>query len=416
MSLIDVDKWQEIFGMLKRHKRRTMLTAFGVFWGIFMLVMLLGAGKGMQNGVTSQFGGTVNRIYMWSGSTSMPYQGLPKDRRIQFNDSDLVAIEQQVRDVKVVLPSNSVSGLPVIRGENQGGYSIEGAYPQVNKILNIDVPNGRFINHLDIEQRRKNAVIGSDVQKILFDAGENPIGETIKIGGIPFLVVGVYHHNGSSGGRNRNEAIYIANTTLRYTFNQVHYIQNILILPKADVAASDVEAKVKELLSVRHQVHPEDPVAIRSFNLQEEFDKVNNLFTGIAVFSWVVAIGTILAGVIGVGNIMLIVVKERTKEIGVRKALGATPNSIIGMIIQEALVITGFAGYAGLVLGVLLLESVNSILQAQGGGGAFFNQPEIDFKIALIAVLILMIAGTLAALLPAYRAAKIDPVIALQTE
>lgn len=415
--MIDLDKWQEIYATAKRHKLRSTLTAFGVFWGIFMLVILLGAGRGLENGVTGQFGGNVNQIYFWTGTTSYPYKGLAKGRRIQFNDADVAAIRQNIPDVDLLLPLNSAGGLPVMYEDKSEGYPIRGAHQESNQIMAFEVTFGRFINQFDVAQRRKVAVIGSQVATVLFGPEVNPVGKAIEIKGIPFLVVGTARSTRTGGGnRNENENVFIPNSTLRHTFNQANYVQQMVLTPQNPDAAGDLEQRVKKLLAVRHKVHPEDTVAIRSFNVQEEYDKVQGLFTGIALFSWLVAIGTILAGVIGVGNIMLIIVKERTKEIGIRKALGATPFSIVMMVIQEALTMTGVAGYFGLVMGVLLLETINSGLQASGGGGQFFANPEIDFQVAVTAIIVLMIAGTLAALMPAYKAAMIDPVKALQSD
>ena len=378
---------------------------------------MLGAGKGLQNGVTGQFGGSVNEIYLWTGVTSLPYEGLPKGRQIVLRDRDVVAIRQQVSGIDLLLPINTIAGLPVTYADKNEGYRIRGAHPESSLVSSFDLTFGRFINQFDVDQRRKVAVIGSQVQTVLFGEGVDPIGKTIEIKGIPFLVVGVSFSTSVGGGnRNENENIYIPNSTLRYTYNQASYVQQLIYTPLNGGEASALEAEVKQLVATRHKVHPDDAVAIRSFNVQEEYDKIQALFTGIAVFSWLVAVGTILAGVIGVGNIMLIVIKERTKEIGIRKALGATPQSIVVMIVQEALVMTGVAGYFGLVVGVLLLETINSVLQSAGGGGEFFANPEIDFQIAVIAIVVLMAAGTLAALMPAYKAAQIDPVRALSDE
>ena len=418
--MIDLDKWQEIYFSLKQHKLRTSLTAFGVFWGIFMLVTLLGAGNGLKNGVLLNFGGQTNTIYLWSGSpTQIPYQGLQRGRRINFTDEDVVLIRQQIPEVDILTGNNDLAAWDgaqyVVRGEKHGAFPTKGAHAVTARLKSYNMQAGRFLNEADEAEKRKVAVIGTRVQETLFAEGENPIGKSVEIRGIYFVVVGVFV--GPTMGDNAQEEaekVLVPNATLRYTFNQLGWIGHLTLTPKAGFSAIDLEKKVKDLLLERHHIHPDDVGTIGSFNLQKEYEKVMGLFSGIRIFSWVVAAGTIIAGVVGVGNIMLIVVKERTKEIGVRKALGATSKSIVLMIVQEAVVITAVAGYSGLVVGVLLLETVNRVLGQQGVG--MFAKPEVDFSTALIAMLLLVVAGVLAAMLPAYKAAKVDPIVALQDE
>ncbi len=416
--MIDIDKWQEIYGTLKRHKLRTSLTAFGVFWGVFMLVALLGAGKGLENGVLAGFGGLQNAVFISPGSaTSLPYKGLSKGRTVKFNDDDLAAIRQNIDTVDLMIAGNELGPTFIERGTKNDSYSVSGEQPGLLQLRSQRIVEGRFINPLDMAERRKIAVIGTRVREVLFAADENPLGQQIQIKGIFFRVVGVFEATGSSGRDGRAaEHIYIPNSSLRYTFNQLDSIHQLLLTPIAGVRAEVIEQQVDKLLRERHRIHPDDPAPIATFNVQERFEEMQSLFTGMAAFSWLVAIGTILAGVIGVGNIMLIVVKERTKEIGIRKALGATPASIVSMIVQEALVITGVAGYFGLVFGVFMLEGIGAILEQVSDGGGFFENPEISFTTATIAIGFLVIAGALAAMMPASRAAKVDPILALQEE
>jgi putative ABC transport system permease protein len=413
--MIDLDKWQEICSTLMRHKLRTLLTAFGVFWGIFMLVALLGAGKGLENGVKRMFDRQENIVFFWASKTTMPYAGLSVGREIRMNDSDIAAILNTVDEVQAIAPLNFMGSVLTKRGVKNENLELMGVHPEMLQMQPFDVPAGRYINEIDIGERRKVVVIGERAREVLFGNDENPVGQYIQIYNVFFQVVGVLKlRRPNQGGRDR-ESIYIPNTTLRYLYNMGDRLHQLTILPRPGIPGSHVEQRVDELLRKRHSVHPEDPRAFPSFSMQEEYAKVQGLHSGIKIFSWLVAIGTILAGAIGVGNVMLIVVKERTREIGIRKALGARPSSIIAMIVQESLVITAVSGYMGLVVGVILLETINRILSGMGDN-RFFANPEISFGTAFIAILVLVLAGLLAALLPATRAAGIDPIVALQEE
>jgi putative ABC transport system permease protein len=420
--LMDVDKWREIFNTLRRHKLRTTLTAFGVFWGIFMLTVLLGAGRGLENGVRNGFPRVANIVFVWSqGVTQMPYQGLPTGRQIQLQADDLEAVRKNVASVGMVKGENYVGfwgGTPpytVYKSKN-GAFGVQGGFAGIEDIQTMRVVEGRSFDALDEQQRRKVALIGARVRDQLFRKDEPALRADLTINGISFEVIGVYRSLSPGNQQQEEERIYVPNDTLRFAFNQVGWVGNLVVVPKPGVAASVVEADVKRFLAKRKRVDPNDKGVFGSFNLQNEYEKVQGLFAGMKGFSWVVAIGTILAGAIGVGNIMLIVVKERTREIGIRKALGATPASIVSMIIQESLFITAVAGYSGLVAGALLLETVAKALDARGGIPGFFSQPEVDFSTAMTALGVLMLSGVLASLMPAARAAAVNPIVALQEE
>lgn len=419
--MIDIDKWQEIYLTLMQHKLRTALTAFGVFWGVFMLVVLLGAGKGLERGAIDGFGGRTNTVFLWiGGATQIPYAGLSAGRNLNLSSEDIEVIRNTVPELGLLSGINSYGGFRnsqfITRKNNSGAFSARGVEPELLQIAGYHIDRGRFINALDYSERRKVAVIGTEVLDILFEKGEDPIGENIRIGNINFQVIGVYRaFSSGSGARGEARRILLPNSTLRTTFNQLGHIGFIQMTPIEGVHASVLENKVRQLLFERFRIHPDDTGVIRGFNSQVEYDKVQSLFTGVRVFSWVVAIGTILAGVIGVGNIMLIVVKERTREIGVRKALGATSWNIISMIVQEALVLTLISGYLGLVVGVVLLEQITGLV-ASSSGDAMFGRPEIDFQTAFIAIVVLVVTGVLASLLPASKAAKVNPIVALQDE
>lgn len=419
--MFDLDNWQEIYATLKKHKLRSSLTAFGVIWGVFMLVVLLGVGNGLRNDALGNFGGNTNTVFVWSSSrTQLPYQGFDRNRWIPIRPADAEAIKARIPEADVVIGINEVGGWQspqyVVRGDNSDSFTSRGAHPEVLRMQSLKILHGRFFNALDNAELRKVAVIGSKVYETLFEPDENPIGESISIGGVDFQVVGVFHP-GTIGEQAMQDAelVMIPNETLRHTFNQLWYYGHIRLIPKPGYSSAVLEEKVMNLLRERHKVHPKDTGVFGSFNTEKVYQQVEGLFTGIAAFSWFVAMGTILAGVIGVGNIMLITVKERTREIGLRKALGATAGSIVSMIVQEAVIITAVAGYMGLVLGVLVLELVRSIA-LDVPGVRFLALVEIDFKTAITAIVVLVVAGFFASLLPASKAAKVNPIVALQDE
>jgi putative ABC transport system permease protein len=419
---IDVEKWQEIFDTLGRHKLRTSLTAFGVFWGIFMLTVLLGMGKGFESGVDDGFPRISNFIYIWGqGKTQIPYEGMPIGRDIGFTSEDIDAVRKNVGSVGVIKGQNSVgvwSGSPpytVYKNKN-GAFSVQGGFQDIEKIAAFKIVEGRSINELDETERRKVALIGKRVKEQLFAKDQSALGADITINGISFQVIGVTESLQQGNQQQEDEKIYLPNDTLRYAFNQIGRVGSFMIIPKPGIHAKVTEDDVKKYLAQRKKVSPDDKGVFGSFNLQDEYDKVQGLFTGIEVFSWVVAVGTIFAGAVGVGNIMLIVVKERTREIGLRKALGATPASIVAMIMQESLFLTAVAGYSGLVVAALLIEGIAKMMLANGGKAGFFGPPEIEFKTAVVALVVLVTAGVLASLMPAAKAAAVNPITALQDE
>ncbi len=419
--MLDYDKWQEIYFTLKKHKLRTALTAFGVMWGIFMLVLLLGVGNGLKNDALSNFGGSKNTVFVWgSAVTQIPYKGFAKGRWIRFTTADIKALKERIPELDLALDINEAGGWAaaqyITRKDKSDSFTTLGAHAEVAQMSGFKTVTGRFLNKLDSRDNRKVAVIGERVYESLFDPGENPIGESINMGHISFQVVGVFRPTVAGDNAIRDaQLVLIPNSTLRQAFNQMHYIGHLRLTPKPGTPSTLIEERALSLLRERHNVHPDDVGVFGSFNLEERYQQVQGLFTGISTFSWFVALGTILAGVIGVGNIMLIVVKERTREIGLRKALGATSRSIVAMVVQEAIVITAVAGYLGLVLGVLVLELIKS-LAADAENLRFLALAEIDINTAMTAVLILIAAGFFAALLPASKAAGVDPITALQDE
>lgn len=416
--MFDYDKWQEIIATIKKNKLRTILTAFGVFWGILMLVIMLGSGRGLQNGAMSDFAGTAtNSFYVWAQRTTKPYMGMQPGRQFHYNNDDALALKS-IPELAIVAPRNQLGGYrsvnSVMRGKKTGAFDIMGDYPQYNLIEPRKISNGRFINDLDIKDKRKVAVIGTRVRDILFEKGEDPISKYISINKVYFQVIGVFDPKGS-GEQNEEESktIQIPFTTFQHVFNYGNVVGFFAITSRNDIPASEAEERVIALLKARHKIAPEDQLAIGHWNLEKEFGKIQGLFTGISWLVWIVGIGTLLAGVIGVSNIMLIVVKERTKEIGIRRALGAPPLSIMSQIILESIFLTSFAGYFGLVAGVGLLEAVSSAL---GDSAGMFRHPEVDFEVAMKALFILVIAGALAGFIPAKRAVSVSTVEALRSE
>ncbi len=414
--MFDLDKWQEIYGTMRKHMLRTILTAFGVFWGIFMLVLLLGAGKGLENGVQSAFGNLAkNSMFIWGRKTSIPYKGIKAGKAVKFTNEDVVSLKKDIPELQIVAGGTGLWGdFAVSYKINNGAFQVGGDMPEMNEIRNLIIPKGRFVNQKDIDEKRKVAVLGPTVVSVLFGK-EEPIGKYIKIKGVYFLVVGVFYVE-SSEGRNEAEKIYIPLTTLQQVFNVPNRVSSFSLAPKDGFDAEEVEKKVKLHLANRHIISPDDRSAINSWNSGKEAKKFQGLFTGINIFVWFVSIGTIIAGIVGVSNIMLIIVKERTKEIGIRKALGATPGSIISLIIQESVVITAVSGYLGLVTGVGVLELIKYLMLKMEVKNPYFDNPEIDIQTAIIATGILVFTGAIAGLFPAMRAARINPIEALKDE
>ncbi|MCB1058411.1 MAG: ABC transporter permease [Acidobacteria bacterium] len=418
--MFDLDNWLEIYETLRRNKLRTLLTAFGVFWGIFMLVLMLGSGRGLENGVDAGFAnGATNSFFLWTRRTSMPYRGLPPGRNFDMQNGDLEAIHAKLPEARIVAPRNQLGGFGggnnVTRGAKSGGFSVMGDTPDILAVQAVKILDGRFLNQLDLEQRRKVAVIGTRVRDVLFEPGEEPVGQSIEVQGVYFKVVGVFDSFQSGQRADRDvQTIYIPFTTFQAAFNYGDRIGWLAVVSKPGIPASEVETRVRTLLSARHQVAPQDERAFGSFNLEEEYDKIQGLFTGIRLLVWIVGIGTLAAGVIGVGNILLITVKERTKELGLRRAVGATPFDLVAQLLLEATVLTSIAGYFGLVAGVALLELAD-VAVSKAQLTAFVN-PGVRFDSALQALGILVLSGLLAGLIPAQRAVTISPVEALRAE
>ncbi|HMT30369.1 MAG TPA: ABC transporter permease [Bacteroidia bacterium] len=420
--MFDLDRWQEIYSTLGKNKLRTFLTAFGVFWGIFMLIIMLGSGNGLKNGVQNGFKDfATNSFFTWTQRTSMPYKGFKSGRRFNYNNDDIKAIKDNVPEAEIVAPRNQLGNYGgnnnVNYGLKTGSFSIYGDYPEIFKIQSYTITDGRKMNQFDENEKRKITVIGSRVKEVLFGENESPLGKNIEINGVFFQVVGVFKSNQSSDrGEEDASTIFIPFSTFQNAFNYQNVVGWFSITSKPEIAASVVEEKVIALLKERHAIDPADVQAIGHFNLEEEFKKMSGLFTGIELLIWIVGSGTLFAGVIGVSNIMLIIIKERTNEIGIRRAIGAPPSDIMKQIMMESIVLTTVAGYVGLVLGVGLLELISSAMGTGGDSSSMFMNPEINLGVALKALGILIVSGALAGLIPASRALKIKPIEALRSE
>lgn len=421
--MFDLDRWHEIMSALKKNKLRTFFTAFGVFWGIFMLVIMLGSGTGLRNGVTSDFGDfATNSVFMWTRPTSIPYKGLPRARNYNFKNDDIDALKREIPEIEHLAPRTQGGGFRggnnVIRGSKSGAFSVMGDYPEWNLIDPVEINKGRFINNADLKEKRKIAVIGNKVYDVLFAPGEEAIGQYIQIQGIYFQVVGVFKpkNSGVNFGGDKEQSVFIPLTTFQRVYNWGDIIGWFAFTSKPGIAASEIEEKAAALLKRRHSVAPDDPQAIGSFNMEKQYNQMTGLFAGINGLIWIVGIGTLLAGVIGISNIMLVIVKERTKEIGIQRAIGAKPWNIISQIITESVFLTTFAGYVGLVIGVAVLEGVNYILSSANTDSNMFKNPNIDFNMAVTALVILVISGAVAGLIPARKAVSIKPIDALRYE
>lgn len=409
--MFDLDKWQEIFETISKNKLRTILTGFSVAWGIFMLIILLGSGYGLENGVRQEFAGdAVNYLSINGGVTSKAYKGMKPGRRIQFEneDHDILA---GLTNVDMSSDRSRLWQIATINYKSQYGtfdvFAISPEYRYVEDIIMID---GRFLNQKDQDETRKVAALGRLVYEELFK-GEPAVDQYVNVGGVPFKVVGVFNDPGSDRDLQR---IYIPTSAGQRVFGMGERVNSVqLMLGDASVEESyQTVEEVKSSMSEKFKFDPQDTRALFIYNSIENYQQFMDLFASIRLFIWFIGIGTIIAGIVGVSNIMMIVVKERTKEIGVRKALGATPWSIVSLILQESIMITAFAGYIGLVLGVGLLELIAGNFQ----GDSYFANPEVNINVALGATAILIVAGALAGFVPARKAASVKPVIALRDE
>tara|TARA_R110000868_G_scaffold45595_3_gene151175 strand:- start:6295 stop:7554 length:1260 start_codon:yes stop_codon:yes gene_type:complete len=415
------DRWKEIIEVLTSNMFRTILTAFGVFWGILILIILLAAGKGLENGIKTDFGDiATNTMFMWSQTTSKEYEGLPKGRRFNFKIDDVTALKENIPDLRFISPRNQLGGFRgtnnVVRGIKVGAFNVYGDYPEIIKQDPMTIISGRFINHSDINEKRKVAIIGDGVKTALFDKGEDVLGSYIKIQGVNFMVVGVYKKNNNDGdGEEGQKQIFVPFTSFSQAFNRGDDVGWMAITAKDGSSITSLKESIINLIKKNRKIHPEDSRAIGNFDLYEQYNRVESLFTAMRLIAYFVGILVLISGIIGVSNIMLIVVKERTKEIGIRRALGEDPWSIKLQILMESIFLTIISGMAGITFGALFIYGVNYLLDMVGPVDMFLN-PSVNLSVVLIALLILIVSGLLAGFIPAQSAIKVKPIDALRIE
>jgi putative ABC transport system permease protein len=415
--MFDYDKWQEIFGTIRKNKLRTFLTVVGIAWGIFMIISLVGLGNGFEKGVTKGFGNwATNSGFMWGQRTTISYGGFQPGRNVSFDNSDTEILLTRVKEIRYLAPRNQLGGWRggnnVTRKDKAGAFTVIGDYPEFNKINIQNIEQGRFINQKDIEDYRKVAIIGQNVFNLLFDEDEDPVGEYITINKVNFQVVGFIKPVRNDGNERDLNTIQIPFSTFQRAFgfgNRVGWYA-FSAYEQHDVA--EVQSKMLTLLREKNSIHPMDEDAIGHNNLQKEFEEISGLFRGLNLFTWFVGLSTLFAGIIGVSNIMLIIVKERTKEIGIRKSLGATPNSIIGLIVQESIFLTMFGGYFALIIGLMILDVLTKFLPED----FIILNPSVSPGVAIGSLVLLVIGGIIAGVLPAQKAARINPIEAIRQE
>ena len=412
--MFDLDRWEEIWQTISRNRKRSIMTAFGVFWGIFMLTIMLGAGLGLKNALFSQLGDmSVNSCFFCGGRTSIPYKGLPSGRYWQFENEDLAAIKKQVPNVRSVGSVIWGSEYKFSRNNKKGDYSLVGYNPDFQQISPQPIRFGRFFNEIDMEQQRKVCILTEQVWLDLFPGGEDPVGSTIRMNNMYLTVIGMIKVPDRGFRFHGDKSVLMPVSTMQQMYNMGHKLHSVAVAANDDADIKEVETNIKQLVFARHTISPDDTKAVYSQNLGEQVNKFNSLFGGIGTLTWIVGIGTLLAGLVGVSNIMLVIVRERTQEIGVRRALGARPRIIISQIMSESFVLTFVAGIFGLALAVALLSGAESVLTASAGRPI---RPQISFGTGMLSMTVLILGSLLAGILPASRALRIKPVDAIREE
>lgn len=415
-----MELWNEILQTISRNKWRSLMTAFGVFWGLLMLILLVGAGLGISNGITS--GLTVipsNSIFMGGGHTSKAYKGFGKDRQIGIDNQDVEIIRTNLGARGRFVTPLSFGGSKIVNyGEENGSFDVVATSPGYYYAIPQQMVFGRYLNEIDSKERRKVCVIGQKIYDTLFPNGDDPSGKTIQVGNIYFTIVGVVKKLSEmiNIGSDVDESVIVPLETGQLAYNMANQVHVLCVTLQDQYKITDWEDRVKGWVKEQHYVHPDDDAAIWSINLSEIIGTFTNLFLGIGILIWIVGVGSLLAGIIGISNIMLVTVKERTQEIGIRRALGAKPRSIMLQILSESLVLTLAAGLTGLVLGVWILQLAGLIMKANPGDGGIVIDPQIPFSVAFAALMILVIGGLFAGWMPARRAMKIKAIEALGEE
>ncbi|WP_242082766.1 ABC transporter permease [Aestuariivivens sediminis] len=410
--LLDRDTWQEVYDSLSKNQLRTIITMIGVWWGVLLLIGLLGSARGMENSFNRLFGDfATNSVFIWGQSTSKPFKGFQEGRRVRLSLSDAKKVEENIQGIDFVVPRNQNQST-VMRNFLSGSFNVAGDYPLLDDVQKKKLLFGRFINQNDIEKSKKVAVISEDIFKQLFDKKEEPIGAFIQINSMNFTVIGVFEESNIQMGPGSD--IHIPFTTFQQIYNQGDKIGWIMVTGKPEYNIKQIELDTKLLLRNLNNIHPKDARAFGSFNLGENFDKFTGFLTGMQFLTWFVGIATLIAGVFAIGNILLITVKERTKEIGVRRALGATPFEIKKQIVAEAVFLTLIAGIFGIITGGWILILLDHFY-GQGDDATLVNA-SVSITIVFVALLILVALGTLIGLIPAFKATSVKPIEALREE
>lgn len=411
--LFDSDTWQEIYGSIRKNKTRTIITIIGVLWGVFLLVVLLGAARGMENGFNKLFGNfATNSVFVWTQRTAKPFKGYQKGRKVRLNTNDIKVLKSTYKkEIKLLAPRNQTNNL-ITHNFKSGTFKVSGDYPVLDEIQKKKLIYGRFLNKNDILTSAKVAVISEDMYKQLFDKGTMPLGEYIKINAINYKVVGVYELPANINFD--QDTAYIPFSTYKKVYNTSNKIDWMMITASDGVDIEQLEENILSTLKNLHNVHPDDKRAFGKVNLGKEIGKVTGFLTGMQFLTWFVGIATLIAGVFAIGNILVITVKERTKEIGIRRALGATPKSIRQQIILESVFLTTVAGMLGIIFGAVVLFFID-LFFGQGEGAALVN-PTVSIPIVITAFAILVALGTFIGLIPAHMATLIKPIEALREE
>jgi len=413
------DRWKEILEVLSSNILRTIATAFGVGWGIFILIILLAAGKGLENGIRQDFNGVAtNTMFMWTETTTLAYQGLPEGRDFNFKLSDVELIRRNVPGLRIISPRNRLRpsvGDNVIRGTESGLYRVYGDYPEIMQQNPFYTAHGRFFNHNDIKEKRKVVVIGDGIRSDLYEEDEEVLGTYLKINGVNFMVVGTYKEKTSNGGENSEREIFMPFTTFSQAFNRADNVGWMAITAKDGNSISELSQAIVNTVKQSRKVHPNDERAIGFFDLFEQYNRVESLFGALKFIAYFVGILVLLSGIIGVSNIMLIVIKERTKEIGIRRALGENPWSIRTQILMESIFLTIISGMVGIIFGALSIYGINALLESLGPVDMFLN-PSVSLGVVVSALIILVVSGLLAGFIPANSAIRVRPIEALRKE
>lgn len=412
---MDFDSFSEILNVLTRNKSRTFLTGFGVFWGVFMLVGLVGGGDGLKEILNNNLAGfATNSAVVWAQPTTKPYHGFRKGRQWTLNYDDIKRLRAHVPELDVITPTISRWGANATHDDRSASGIIKGVLPEMQKVSEPKMMYGRYINQMDISQGRKVCVIGKQVYKSLFPKGGDPCGDVIRIDSVYFSVVGVNYSDGNMNvNGNDQQAVFLPLSLVQQIYNRGHNVDIICVTGKPGVVMSDITEKIRHVIAKAHDVAPDDEKGVMVFNTEMMFSMVDNMFRGINMLIWLVGIGTLLAGAIGVSNIMMVTVRERTVEIGIRRAIGATPRNILSQIIQESILLTSIAGMSGILFVVLVLQGLEMANTTDGVAAAHF---QISFWTAIGAVVLLSVLGVLAGLAPALRAMSIKPVDAMRDE